>query len=152
MMSIKKKIGMVKELTMHLDDRGFLFEALRADDDIFTKFGQAYVSSIYPGVVKGFHKHFIQADHVVCVGGQIRLVLVDDSGSEPIIEEHHLSLLNPKLIVIPPGIYHGWACIGNSAALVMNVSSEPFDRNNPDEFKIDPHSNPWGYTWKTVDK
>ena len=149
---MSNKIGIVKDLKLHLDDRGFLFEALRVDDDVFTKFGQAYVSSTLPGVVKGFHKHFVQIDHVVCIQGQIRMVLIDDSGDVPIIEEHHLSLLTPKLVIIPTNIYHGWKCIGDVPALVMNVSSEPYDRDNPDECRVDPHNNPWGYVWKTKDK
>lgn len=138
-----------KPLTVHLDDRGFLFEILRSDDACFSKFGQVYVSSVLPGVVKGFHKHFVQTDYVACVQGQIKLVLVSGDSE---VKEYHLGLLSPKLVVIPPGVYHGWKCISAEPALVVNVISEVFNPLNPDEERLDPHDNPWGYSWETVDR
>jgi dTDP-4-dehydrorhamnose 3,5-epimerase len=139
-----------------LDDRGYLYEMLRADDPFFQAFGQAYISSINPGTVKGFHKHYKQTDHVVCVSGQIKLVLVEDWDGkvvgEPTIEEHHLSILNPKMVVIPPGVWHGWMCIGEEPALVVNFSTHAYNPDDPDEERVDPHWNPWSYTWQVVDK
>jgi len=41
------------------DERGWLMEILRNDDDIFEKFGQVYMTTAYPGVVKGWHYHKI---------------------------------------------------------------------------------------------
>ena len=52
------------------DERGWLMEILRADDaELFTKFGQTYVSATYPGVVKAWHYHRRQVDHFACVAG-----------------------------------------------------------------------------------
>jgi dTDP-4-dehydrorhamnose 3,5-epimerase-like enzyme len=42
----------VKPLRVVPDERGWLLEVLRADDELFTRFGQVYVSATYPGVVK----------------------------------------------------------------------------------------------------
>ena len=145
-------IAQIKKLDLHLDDRGYLYEMLRCDDDCFTQFGQAYVSAINPGVVKGFHRHFKQTDHVVCVAGQIKMALVRDYLGGFEVEEHHLSPLDPKMVVIPTEIYHGWMCIGNEPALVVNFSTHPFDPNYPDEQRVDPHRNPWGYIWEVKDK
>jgi len=150
-------IATVKKLNLHLDDRGYLYEMLRKDDPFYKGFGQAYVSSINPGVVKGFHKHSMQTDHVVCVVGQIKLVLIRDLGPRPSggtmadVEEHHLSVLSPQMVVIPPDIYHGWMCVGNEPALVINFSTHPFDPQTPDEERVDPHDNPWGYVWGIKD-
>jgi len=35
------------------DERGFLTELLRSDWEEFERFGQAYITAAYPGVVKG---------------------------------------------------------------------------------------------------
>ncbi|PIZ20608.1 MAG: dTDP-4-dehydrorhamnose 3,5-epimerase, partial [Deltaproteobacteria bacterium CG_4_10_14_0_8_um_filter_43_12] len=43
----------VKKLKVIPDERGRLMEMLRADDDLFVKFGQVYMTTAYPGVVKG---------------------------------------------------------------------------------------------------
>ena len=57
----------VKKLKVIPDERGRLMEMLRADDGFFTKFGQAYMTTAYPGVVKGWHYHKIQDDNMVIV-------------------------------------------------------------------------------------
>jgi len=142
----------IKPLKLWLDDRGYLYEILRCDDPMFTQFGQYYVSSTNPGVVKGFHKHNRQIDYIACVQGQIKLVLIRIIDGVPVVEEHHLSPLDPKMVVVEQGVYHGWMCVGNEPALVVNATSLPHDRNNPDEERVDPHSNPWGYVWEIKDK
>ena len=142
----------VKSLKLFLDDRGYLYEMLRADDPFFKSFGQAYISAINPGVVKGFHKHMIQTDHIVCVQGQIKLVLVDEGQILQKISEYHLSPLDPKIVVVEPGIWHGWMCVGNEPALVINFSTHVHDKSNPDEERVDPHQNPWQYVWEIKDK
>jgi dTDP-4-dehydrorhamnose 3,5-epimerase len=45
----------IKKLKVLSDERGRLMEMLRSDDEIFIKFGQAYMTTAYPGVVKGWH-------------------------------------------------------------------------------------------------
>ena len=45
----------VKPLRVIPDERGRLMEILRCDDDLFTQFGQVYMTTAYPGVVKGWH-------------------------------------------------------------------------------------------------
>ena len=67
----------VKKLKVIPDERGRLMEMLRSDDDLFVKFGQVYMTTAYPGVVKGWHLHDVQWDNVVCVKGMIKLVLHD---------------------------------------------------------------------------
>jgi dTDP-4-dehydrorhamnose 3,5-epimerase len=60
----KEPIQGVKTRALRLipDERGWLMEILRADDELFTKFGQVYVSATYPGVVKAWHYHKVQVD------------------------------------------------------------------------------------------
>ena len=43
----------VKDLTVIPDERGLLMEMWRSDDPDFEKFGQVYVTMVYPGVVEG---------------------------------------------------------------------------------------------------
>jgi len=95
----------VKPLTVYLDDRGYLSEILRVDDDCYTKFGQLYLSTITPGTIKGFHIHQKKIDYLTCVTGQIKLVLISDETKE--VREYHLSPIAPKLVVIPPSWWHG---------------------------------------------
>ncbi len=67
----------VKPLRVIPDERGWLMEMLRCDDDIFQKFGQVYVTVCYPSVVKAWHYHKLQTDYFVVVKGMAKVVLYD---------------------------------------------------------------------------
>ncbi|MFC1807642.1 dTDP-4-dehydrorhamnose 3,5-epimerase family protein [Candidatus Omnitrophota bacterium] len=141
----------VKELKVIPDDRGRLMEILRADDDIFIKFGQVYMTTAKPGVVKGWHWHKIQTDSFVCVSGKMRLALYDareDSPTRGQTQEFELSMDSPLVVQIPPGVWHGFKCISDTEALVINTVTEPYNYKDPDEYRIDPYDNDVEYDWR----
>ena len=67
----------IKKLKIISDHRGRLMEILRSDDEIFKKFGQVYMTTVSPGIVKGWHYHKKQSDTIVCIKGKLRLGLYD---------------------------------------------------------------------------
>lgn len=143
-----------KKLKVNPDERGRVMEILREDDDLFVKFGQVYMTTTYPGVVKAWHKHKKQTDNVVCVRGMIKLVLYDsreDSPTHKEINEFYLGIHNPILVQIPPEIFHGWMCVSEEEAVIINTPTEVYDQANPDEQRIDPHQNDIPYDWKRKD-
>ena len=74
----------VKKLKVIPDDRGRLMEILREDDPIFRRFGQVYMTTAYPGIIKAWHYHKKQTDSFTCVHGAMRLALYDPRpGSRP---------------------------------------------------------------------
>jgi dTDP-4-dehydrorhamnose 3,5-epimerase len=128
-------------------------EILRRDEtDLLPRFGQVYVSATYPGVVKAWHFHKQQVDNFACVAGMVKLVLVDtreDSRTKGAVNEFFLGTHNPMLVQVPNLVYHGWKCISTELALVVNVPSEPYDRETPDEYRLDPHGTlPYDWTRK----
>src|SRR3990172_6723534 len=68
---------MVKQLKVIPDERGRLMEILRCDEEMFEKFGQVYLTTGYPGVVKAWHYHKGQTDHFCVVKGMMKVVLYD---------------------------------------------------------------------------
>ena len=46
-----------KKLNVIPDERGRLMEIFRCDEELFEKFGQVYLTTCYPGVVKAWHTH-----------------------------------------------------------------------------------------------
>ncbi len=144
----------VKKLRTIPDERGRLTELLRNDDDFFVKFGQVYMTTTYPEVVKAWHLHERQTDNVACVHGMIKLVLYDprkDSSTHNQISQYYLGVHNPLMVQIPPGIYHGWMCISLEEAVILNIPTEVYDYDNPDEHRLDPHENEIPYVWKRKD-
>jgi dTDP-4-dehydrorhamnose 3,5-epimerase len=142
----------VKPLKVIPDERGWLVEILREDDELFDRFGQVYVSATYPGVVKAWHFHRQQTDNFACIAGMIKLVLVDtrkDSPTRDTINEFFLGVHNPVLVQVPRLVYHGWKCISLEPSLVINVPDEPYDRQDPDEQRIAAHGTlPYDWTRK----
>jgi len=144
----------VKPLKVIADERGYLMEMMRADDPFFQKFGQSYVSVAYPGVVKGWHFHKVQTDHFVIVKGMMKVVLYDSREGSPtkgLLNEFFMGEKNPILVTIPPGVVHGMKGIGNEPAMLVNVPTEMYKYNEPDEFRIDPHSKEIPYDWDRKD-
>ena len=143
----------VQPLKVVADERGWLMEVLRSDDEgFFTKFGQVYVSATYPGVVKAWHYHLRQTDNFACIAGMVKLVLVDTRDGSPTrdtINEFVIGVQNPVLVQVPKMVYHGWKCISLEPSLVINVPDEPYDRANPDERRLAPHGTlPYDWTRK----
>jgi dTDP-4-dehydrorhamnose 3,5-epimerase len=143
-----------KKLKVIPDERGRLMEILRADDEVFEKFGQVYMTTTYPDVVKGWHFHKVQSDNVACVLGMIKLVLYDQREGSPTfndINEFYLGDHNPLLVHIPPEVCHGWMCVSAGEAIIINIPTEPYDYEHPDENRIDPHDNEIPYDWSRKD-
>ena len=140
----------IKKLTMIPDERGTLMEILRSDDDMFDKFGQVYITAVYPGVVKAWHGHKLQTDFFTCVSGMIKIVLCDlreNSSSNGEIFEMFIGQDNPSLIRIPPGVFHGIKGIGSEKAIALNVPTEPYNHADPDEERLPWNTDKIKYDW-----
>ncbi len=143
-----------KMLRVIPDERGRLVEILRADDEIFGKFGQVYVTSAYPGVVKAWHYHKRQTDHMAVVRGMMKVVLYDDregSSTRGMVNEFFMGDHNPMLLKVPAGVMHGFKCVGEHEALVVNVPDEVYHYDRPDEYRLDPHTAEIPYDWVRKD-
>jgi dTDP-4-dehydrorhamnose 3,5-epimerase len=144
----------IKKLRIIPDERGRLMEILRSDEDIYEKFGQIYITAAYPGVVKAWHYHREQTDHLVCISGMMKIVLYDareGSSTNGEVNEFFCGIHNPLLIKVPKGIYHGFKCISDTEALVINIPDKLYDYDSPDEFRVDPHKNDIPYDWARKD-
>jgi dTDP-4-dehydrorhamnose 3,5-epimerase len=144
----------VKKLKVIPDERGRLMEILRSDDEMFKTFGQVYMTTAYPGVVKGWHYHEKQFDNMAVVKGMMKIVLYDarkKSGTYGEVNEFFAGENNPVLIHIPPYVYHGFKCISEEEAIVVNTPTEVYSYDKPDEFRIHPHDNDIPYDWSRKD-
>src|SRR3972149_4869041 len=75
--------AMIKPIKVMPDESGRLMEILRSDAPIVKKFGQAYLTTAYPGVVKAWHYHKKQTDHFCVVKGMAKVVLYDTRQDSP---------------------------------------------------------------------
>ena len=146
---------LVKKLEPIADERGRLMEILRSDDGVFKKFGQVYLTTAYPGVTKAWHYHLKQTDYFACVVGMMKLVLYDTREGSPTkgqVDEFFIGEHDMSLVAIPPGVVHGFKCIGEREAVVINVPTEPYNAKTPDEFRIPAHDKSIPYNWDRQDR
>ncbi len=144
----------VKALRLIPDERGYLMEILRNDDAFFEQFGQAYLSVAYPGVVKGWHYHQRQTDHMTVVSGMAKIVLYDrraDSATHGEVMELFIGERNPALVRIPPGVCHGMKAIGTAPAFMINIPDRVYEYEHPDEYRLPPHGPEIPYDWSRKD-
>ena len=136
----------LKDLTVHTDDRGFLYEIVHSYD--LPRFGQVYaVGDPARGAIRAFHKHDVLWDLFCIVKGSAKFVFVDDradSKTKGAMEIIVLSERAPRLIVVPPGVYHGWMALEDNT-LMISTASELYHREKPDEYRIDPYT--YGDVW-----
>jgi dTDP-4-dehydrorhamnose 3,5-epimerase len=140
----------VKQLRVIPDERGRLMEILRRDDPLFEIFGQVYLTTTYPGVIKAWHFHKLQNDNIVVVKGMLKLVLFDgrkDSPTKNELNEFFLGDHNPLLVHVPKFVYHGWKCVSTEEALTVNCVTEPYDYKNPDEHRLPFDTDQIPYDW-----
>ncbi len=142
----------VRKLRLIPDERGFLMELLRSDWEEFEKFGQVYITAVYPGVVKAWHYHKHQTDHFICIHGMAKVVLYDareDSPTRGEINEFFMGTLNPIMLKIPKGVMHGFKGISEEMTLIVNVPTELYHYEQPD--RLPAHTKEIPYDWARKD-
>lgn len=116
----------VKKLKQFAEPRGWLCEIYR-DDEADAEFAPAmcYLSMSKPGITRGPHEHFDQADWFCFIGTSEFLIgLWDNRPSSPTF--NHRMLLTAKeheqlVVGIPKGIVHGYKNVGTKDGLVLNL-------------------------------
>jgi dTDP-4-dehydrorhamnose 3,5-epimerase len=130
------------------DERGAVMHMLRRTDPHFIQFGEIYFSRIYPGVVKGWHKHQEMTLNYACIQGRIKLVLYDDRADSPTngeVMEIFLGPENHSLVQIPPGVWNGFKGLGRETSIVANCATHPHDPSRSS--RLDPFDNDIPYDW-----
>jgi dTDP-4-dehydrorhamnose 3,5-epimerase len=109
-----------------VDDRGAVLHMLRADAPGFLGFGECYFSEIRPGVIKAWKRHSRQTQNVAVPVGRVRFVISDtraDSPTRGAIQVVELGRPDTYArLTIPPMLWYGFACLGETAALVANCA------------------------------
>ena len=139
-----------KQLKVIPDERGWLMEVLRNDDEIFEQFGQVYLTTAYPGVVKAWHYHKKQTDNFTCIKGMMKVALYDSRKESPTfgeINEFFIGEKNPLLISVPTGVYHGFKCIGTETAFFLSIPTHPHNREESDDYRVPPDTPEIDYDW-----
>jgi dTDP-4-dehydrorhamnose 3,5-epimerase len=145
---------LITQLKRIPDDRGKIMHIMKNSDDAFENFGEVYCSTIYPGVVKGWHLHKLMTLNYVVLKGKIKFVLFDsreDSETFEELQEIYIGDDNYIRVKVPPGVWNGFMGIGLEEAYVINFTDIPHD---PDEIvRMPPHEEDIiNYKWAVKDR
>lgn len=100
----------VRDLTVHGDARGRVFEGWREEWTPFT-IKQLTEARAQAGVMKGLHLHYIQWDWWRVVSGRMLVGLYDarpHSSTFKNVATFEMSADEPRALAIPPGVAHGF--------------------------------------------
>lgn len=143
----------VKELKVVRNERGHLMEVQREDDAIFPGFGQVYVTSTLPGIIKAWYRHHQQIDQITLIKGELLLVLYDsrpDSSTFKRIQEIIITEAKPLLVQIPVEIWHGFQSRGTEPATLLHLNSVAFSFGETDEDRLPPDDSSVPYHWPAL--
>ena len=129
------------QIPYHEDDRAQRYL------DIFKNLGPGQINISYVNstehVVAG-HKHNIQTDYWVSIKGSFKIVLATHEDGATF---EYLSDKNPRVLKIPPGIYHGYKALEPNSILLYYLT----EKYNPkDEFRASPGE--FNEIWQTESK
>ena len=115
--------------------------------DVFKELGPGQINISYVNSTKhivAWHKHNIQTDYWACIKGSFKIGLAT---YEDGVKFEYLSDKNPKVLKIPPGIYHGYKALEPNSILIYYLT----EKFNPgDEFRAKPGS--FGEKWHVENK
>ena len=119
----------VTDLTLHEDNRGCLFEAIRADGQ-----GQVFLSTTFPGITRGNHYHFQKVERFLVVSGEgrirLRKMLTDEIIQIDVCGE------SPQAVDIPTFYTHNITNTGETPMLTLFWAHEHFDPTASDTFYV----------------
>jgi dTDP-4-dehydrorhamnose 3,5-epimerase len=130
------------------DERGTVYHMLKVTDPHFTAFGEIYFSTVYPGVVKGWHRHREMTLHYACIFGAVKVALYDEREGSPTrgaLMEVYLGADHYALLVIPPEVWNGFKGMSAPVAIVANCCTHPHDPSRTT--RLDPRRYHIPYSW-----
>ncbi|MBW1916608.1 MAG: dTDP-4-dehydrorhamnose 3,5-epimerase family protein [Deltaproteobacteria bacterium] len=116
---------LTRHLMLYADQRGRLAEVFRQDEldpELYPV--MAYISFTKPGQKRGPHAHKEQTDFFCFPGpGDFRIVLWDnrpESQTYGVRQDLILGESQPGVVIIPPGVVHGYINVSDREGLVLN--------------------------------
>ncbi|MBU0487120.1 MAG: cupin domain-containing protein [Bacteroidetes bacterium] len=117
----------------HADERGFLIEFLREDEQFLNFIGQIYLATFRPGDVRGNHYHNHKTEVFTVVKGKMKFLLQHISGGEirEVVIDSNMETLDR--IVVEPGYAHTFINTGGEEAILLAWGDQTHDHSGPDQ-------------------
>lgn len=145
----------VERCLLHADHRGALTEVIDPTRPFWSEpVVYSYSFTIRPGRIKGWGMHRRQDDRYYVATGNIRVVLFDGRVTSPThgrYQQVPFTDATPGFVRIPAGVWHADQNWGECDAMIVNFPTRPYDRDDPDKYRIDPHTGAIAFDWSLPD-
>jgi len=131
-------------VTPFTDDRGWSLMNLLGG--VMGEQGQFNYSQQYPGVIKAWHRHERQTDFWCCVTGHLKAGVYRERDGQAWLAV--MGEKKPGVLIIPPPLWHGAACVGPTSAGLLYYVTQRYDPAQPDEYRR-PYDSVEGFPWQT---
>jgi dTDP-4-dehydrorhamnose 3,5-epimerase len=121
-------------------DKGRVMHGIKATDDTYAGFGEAYFSEVLQTHIKGWKRHNRMVLNLVVPVGAIKFYVFDDRVDSP-TKGQHLSIVlgtdhNYSRLTIRPGLWVAFEGVGEGQNLLMNFASIPHDPTEADAIPL----------------
>lgn len=125
---------------IHVDDRGELQEIYGAAWDLDEiPVTHLYMTTIRPGVVKGWNLHKLHQDRYFLIVGTMQVVMYDPRPDSPTFDEVFSVTLSERdrfVLSVPEFVWHADYNCGPKEVLFLNFPTRGFDPANPDKYRL----------------
>ena len=132
-------------------ENGAVMHGLKAQEDSFKNFGEAYFSFVNKGKIKGWKRHTKMTLNLIVPVGKIRFVLYDDRDNSKTKDNFNDLILGPEIqysrLTIPPGIWMAFQGIGDEQNLLLNIADIPHDPSEAEQLPIENNRIP-NFKWQ----
>lgn len=123
-----------------LNPKGDILHAMKCSGAGYAGFGEAYFSTVHPGVIKGWKRHRSATLNLVVPVGLVRFVVYDDrphSASVGQFFDVTLGKENHARITVSPGLWVAFTGMSEGLNMLLNISSEEHDPAEADNIDLD---------------
>ena len=120
-----------------------VFHAMKASEDGFCGFGEAYFSTVNMGDIKGWKKHSEMTLNLGVVTGEIEFVVYDGDSFFNV----KLSKDNYQRLTVKPNLWLAFRGIGDENIL-LNLASIEHNSNESENEKLDD----FDYNWRELNQ
>ena len=118
---------------------GAVRHLVKASDEGFRGFGEAYLSEVEQGHVRGWKRHREMTLNLAVIRGAVRVIVVDDQADDDLQRREFLldEAENYRRLTIPPGLWTGFQGVAAGLSTMINVADIPHDPTEADTLPID---------------
>ena len=122
-------------------DKGNILHALKAEDEGYVGFGEAYFSQIKYGAIKGWKRHNEFVLNIIVPVGEIKFVIFDDRVGSATYRSFFEIKLSPsrnyKRICVQPGLWMAFQGLTNPYSILLDIIPGAHVSSEADSVSLD---------------